>query len=309
MAADLWSITSYFNPTQSVNRRNNYHTFRSRLDVPLVTVELAFDQPFELRAGDAHILIQVRGESVMWQKERLLNIALQHIPGQISNIAWLDCDVILENVNWPEEACSALQLSKIIQLFDESLELSNEPLPTDLASAKAQSSGTGLVSTMKTRSDAAEILKIQHKQVIRPRPGLAWAARRSLLSNHGFYDAFIIGGADSAMARAAFGWLDDVIKRARLNARQEKHYLEWAIPFHDAIQGNVQNIRGKLYHLWHGDFDNRQYLHRFVNLAAFDFDPEKDIAISNKGPWTWASHKPALHSYLKSYFESRNEDS
>ena len=47
-------------------------------------VELAFgDAAFELRAGDADRLVQLRtgAANVMWQKERLLNEALRRLPG------------------------------------------------------------------------------------------------------------------------------------------------------------------------------------------------------------------------------------
>ncbi len=72
----LWAITSFFNPAGYKNRLSNYHRFRSRLNVPLVAVELSFTGRFELRDSDAEILIQISGADVMWQKERLLNIAL-----------------------------------------------------------------------------------------------------------------------------------------------------------------------------------------------------------------------------------------
>jgi hypothetical protein len=42
-----------------------------------VTVELSFDGRFELAGSDADILIQLSGGAVLWQKERLLNLALK----------------------------------------------------------------------------------------------------------------------------------------------------------------------------------------------------------------------------------------
>lgn len=38
-----------------------------------------------------------------------------------------------------------------------------------------------------------------------PNIGMAWAARRELLEQHGFYDGCVIGGGDSALICAAFG--------------------------------------------------------------------------------------------------------
>src|SRR5262245_37018879 len=70
--AGLWAITSYFNPARYRRKLQNYRVFRERLAVPLVTAELAFDG-FDLDAGDAEVLVRVRGGDVLWQKERLLN--------------------------------------------------------------------------------------------------------------------------------------------------------------------------------------------------------------------------------------------
>ena len=78
--------------------------FRSNLGVPLVTIELSFDGAFELEKGDAEILIQISGGAVVWQKERLLNLALKAVPSEVVKIAWLDCDLIIERPDWVDEA-------------------------------------------------------------------------------------------------------------------------------------------------------------------------------------------------------------
>ena len=103
-AGDLWAITSYFNPLSYRRRRDNYRIFRDRLGVPLLTVELAYGPQFELGESDADILIQRRGGDVLWQKERLLNIALDALPGSCTKVAWIDCDVVFGEQDWPERA-------------------------------------------------------------------------------------------------------------------------------------------------------------------------------------------------------------
>ena len=93
----MLTVTSYFNPMRLRRRLANYQTFRSRLDVPLVTVELAFDGQFELTSSDADHLIQLSGGDIMWQKERLLNIALEAVPDKVEDLAWIDCDLVFES--------------------------------------------------------------------------------------------------------------------------------------------------------------------------------------------------------------------
>ena len=66
------------------------------MSIPRVAVELSFDGRFELTDQDADILIQLRGGALLWQKERLLNLALKAVPSNATKIAWFDCDVILK---------------------------------------------------------------------------------------------------------------------------------------------------------------------------------------------------------------------
>jgi hypothetical protein len=94
------------------------------LNVPLLTVELAFgDNPFELRAGDAEKIVKIRGGDVMWQKERLLNIAVEHLPPECEYVAWLDCDLIFDDADWAEKTQAALQKYVVVQPFQHYCEL------------------------------------------------------------------------------------------------------------------------------------------------------------------------------------------
>ena len=74
-AGDFWAITSYYNPLGYRRRRANYRTFRRHLAIPLLTVELAYGAP-ELSEADADRYVGLRGGALLWQKERLLNVAM-----------------------------------------------------------------------------------------------------------------------------------------------------------------------------------------------------------------------------------------
>ena len=114
---DLWAITCYFNPMRYRRRLANFRIFRQYLEVPLVAVEMAFGPEFELQAHDAEILVQLRGGGMLWQKERLLNIALQALPSSCHRVAWLDCDIFFTTPGWIEDANSLLDRYALIQLF------------------------------------------------------------------------------------------------------------------------------------------------------------------------------------------------
>src|SRR5579863_3245032 len=97
---DLWAITCYFNPAGYRRRLANYRLFREHLIVPLVTIELAYEGNFALDDEDAEILVRLRGKDILWQKERLLNIALNALPNSCRKVAWLDCDIIFGANDW-----------------------------------------------------------------------------------------------------------------------------------------------------------------------------------------------------------------
>jgi hypothetical protein len=303
---DLWAITCYFNPAGYRRRLANYRLFRERLTVPLVTVELAYGNDFELDAKDAEVLVRLRGNDILWQKERLLNVALSALPDSCRKVVWLDCDVIFEADDWPRQTGLLLDRFTLVQPFshlyhspgdwnpDEELPPGSEPWQS---APFLIASGMPAATCMSTR--ASEIGCVH---------GHAWAAARDLLSQHHFYDACIIGGGDSVMLRTAYGCLDDAARIQHMNGRQRTHYLAWAKAFYNAVRSNVGFVEGSLVHLWHGSMEHRRHEDRKRGLARFRFDPFEDIAMGDNGAWRWNSCKSEMHDYVRAYFPSRRED-
>ena len=94
MRNDIWAVTTYFNPCGYKTRRLNYERFISSLTkqgVRCLTVECAFGaDKFELPSSST--VMHVRSESVLWQKERLLNIGAASLPRECRYVAWIDAD-------------------------------------------------------------------------------------------------------------------------------------------------------------------------------------------------------------------------
>src|SRR5699024_10007743 len=91
--------------------------FRAALPVPLAAIELGFDGAWHLARDDADLYERVGDGDVMWQKERLLNALLPHLPDACRHVAWLDADVILAEPDWPGRAAAALCDAPLAQLF------------------------------------------------------------------------------------------------------------------------------------------------------------------------------------------------
>jgi hypothetical protein len=308
-ANDLWAITSYYNPLSYKSRHTNYRIFRERLGVPLVTVELAYGPRFELGEGDADILIQLRGGDVLWQKERLLNLALDALPAECTKVAWIDCDVLFGDDDWPKETSRVLDRVPIAQLFSKAYYLPAYVEPWPLDSKRAEQQRTSIAYAAASGLNAESCLEEGNgRSVGACSPGIAWAARRELLQGFRFYDACVIGGGDRNLAAAVYDCFEHVARRQRLNNRQFEHFVAWAKPLRDAVGGAVGCVEGNLFHLWHGALERRRWYARYETMPLFRFDPSEDIALTLNGLWRWNSQKPDLHAYVHDHFVLRRED-
>ena len=275
----MLTVTSYFNPMRLRRRLANYQTFRSRLDVPLVTVELAFDGQFELTSSDADHLIQLSGGDIMWQKERLLNIALEAVPDKVEDLAWIDCDLVFESPDWPDAARRALKSDNVIQLFSEvryldkssSDKLDFNSIPDLLRSSAGSELSTGEfkdVCLVRAESVGA-------RKAVWPANGFALAAKKSIIREIKLYDHGVLDGNDILFLCAIYGEFEVAMERLKHNHMQRRHYLQWARHAHETFGRRIGYIPGKIYHLWHGDLSNRNYMGRHELLNGFN--PYRDI--------------------------------
>jgi hypothetical protein len=181
----LWAITSYWNPMRYRRRRMNYQVFRRHLSLPLLAIELAYGPEFELGEGDAEILLQLRARDVLWQKERLLNVALQRLPQACRAVVWIDCDVVFEADDWAQRSMALLERFKLVQPFSRS-----HWMPRDWEPGHALQSSTQLLWSVPflIASGTAAAACLGASQIARS-PGYAWAADRKFIEAYRLYDA------------------------------------------------------------------------------------------------------------------------
>ena len=137
--------------------------------------------------------------------------------------------------------------------------------------------------------------------------GVAWAAARETLERHLLYDAMILGSGDKVMFFAACGRAEDSVRIKRMSRPHAEHYLDWARPFAESVRKRIGYVDGVVLHLWHGDLVHRRYDDRHDGFDEFCFDPYRDLARNGDGVWEWASDKPAMHGFIRRYFEGRKE--
>lgn len=303
-AADLWVVTTYFNPAGFRSKRMNYARFRERIaaaGIPLVTVECALgDRPFELPPGPD--VRRVRGRDVMWQKERLLNVAIAHLPDWCRKVAWLDADLLFENPDWATAAAARLDEVPVVQLFDRAVRLPRGTTEDD-GRGDSYPGFAAKYARDPQRLLAGDFAAHGHT-------GFAWAARRVVLAGRGLYDACIAGSGDHMMAHAFAGdWTSGCVGRIIGAAnRHHRYFAAWCRAVYPHVRARVGFVPGAVLHLWHGEVADRRYVDRNRELAAYGFDPATDVRVGEGGCWEWASHKPDLHRWAAEYFGRRRED-
>lgn len=322
LAAPLWAITSYYNPAGYVRRRLNFRCFRRHLGVPLLAVELSPEGRGELRDEDADIVVRQRGDDRIWQKERLLNLALAHLPAHVTHVAWVDADLIFSDPDWPEQARAALDREGgMVQLFDGALHLPEaidpagpvtiepgfvSPFLPGLSIARAIREGTfaQLAGDWGKRQAGAAVLSTAYNVL-----GFGWAARRDMLAEAGFYDGNVIGGGDSIAVFAHVGQLEEFLVSRPFTPAHQAHIRQWVERARAAgLLAHMGDVPQTAYHLWHGAIADRKYVARYQVLVDHDYDPERDVVREAGKPLRWADPDGPLAAAVARYFFDRRED-
>jgi hypothetical protein len=313
---DFWGISAVFVPAGAPHILANLRMFSEgvrRQGLPVLIVELAFgDEPFRVPDAVADRIVRLRTNTVLWHKERLINLGLRHLPQECRFVAWLDADVLFENERWVAETRERLGHSVVVQPFEtacwlpEGATSAPDVLPEGhLANLEGRQIG-GMAATLDRTQDRRRVLAV-HDQYWHT--GFAWAARRDFLDQHGLYDRAILGGGDFIAAHA-FAADTDFLRGRHLYLRsvmpQERTAIgTWGSSVAKDTGGRIGWTPGRLCHLYHGPLAGRRYVERQQILRDAQFDPDHDIAPDANGCWQWNSDKPELHKQVLDYFVSR----
>ncbi|MDH3208742.1 MAG: hypothetical protein OEO79_19245 [Gemmatimonadota bacterium] len=318
LPGELWGLVSLFNPAGYRNKLQNLRIFSERArsqGIKLLIVELAFgDADHEVPEELAEIVLRLRTTSVLWQKERLLNVGVSSLPAECDKVAWLDADIIFENDDWVRETSRLLETYCVVQPFDTACWLRQGEMsaPPEGYREQGNSEGQwhhGMAYAMSRVSDPKAALLDYH---VHGHVGFAWAIRREIIEKHGLYDAQVLGNGDFVVAHAMYGdedfWDGRNWQCRRLSEPMLAHMERWGRPFFDDVQGSVMYVPGRVLHMWHGNQSNRQYRGRLTILKETNFDPDRDLVKEPSGCWAWATDRPALHEWASSYFHRRREE-
>jgi len=206
---------------------------------------------------------------VLWQKERLLNVALRSLPLDCEAVAWLDCDIVFGDPGSAQRARDAVERFGLVHLLHE-----RHNLPPDAPIDRLES------------WDA---------------PATSLSAVRKLEIGSATVDDLVDNTAQLTLGRF------ELVRRCQpMTNRRFAHDLGWARPYHEAVGGRRATIPGRIFHLWHSELKDRHYGWRMDLLR--DFHPFADIAVDRGGSWRWSSPTPELHAAVRAYFDLRLED-
>jgi hypothetical protein len=303
-------VACYFNPHNSPYRTKAFELFYKsieHLNHLIIECVIGDSQP---QLGESKNIIRYHTQNLLWHKETLLNKAIAQLPKQFKYIFWVDADVLFTNLNWIVEGVAKLQSCNIIQPFEYCVHLDRDEIKPSFDLDRAISIDRYLPNRSNNkvwRSFCANFADTQlwedenydkHGHV-----GFAWGARRELLEAVPLYDRALIGGADHIIAHAAAGQIGHAcITKSFTDNIQEID--EWSWHFYGVTQGKIGYVKGNLYHLWHGDIHDRQYLQRIQDFTS------QTVSITRRDDnGFFVTADPKIDRYMRNYFRRREVSS
>ena len=275
-------ITSFFNPCDYKRTRKNFIKFFKNISdyADLFPIELSFNNDFFI---DNKNCIQIKGNerNILWQKETLLNIVLQNLPKEYTDVAWIDSDIIFENSLWTKKLVDSLNKYKVVQLFGNAHGVFEDNEPS-------------IIKSLYNLGEASELDLIG-------KIGLAWAARREVLDKLKFLDNQILGSADMVMSYSFINRNVPNSRRSDCNYNEETQ--KWCEEAKKEIDCSISYIDTNITHLYHGSKVNRKYKQRYKDLGKIN---DKDISKNTDG--IWQIDNDDMLDRIKKYFLSRDED-
>ena len=301
--SEFWAVTVFFNPAKYAALLNNYHIFAeqlSRQGVHLLTVECAFnDDDFQI--PDEPNVHRLHSNSIMWQKERLINYGTSKLPPECKYFAWIDCDVIFSDDQWANAAEEKLKQCDILQLFKKVIYLPKGDLTFQ---GRKITSVQSVIWQYKIHRNWLN--RRRYKDLPFSVPGFAWAARREVFSDIGIYDRNIVGSGDTFLVDCYLNSWDIHGFAKKFTDHMKRDMLNWCEQLR-AKKPVLDYLPIDIYHLWHGSLKNRKYMDRHDIILKYDYDPAADVVLKND-VYEWATPKTEMHEDIEQYFHERKED-
>ena len=303
---DVHVITSIFNPMRYRTRYKLYQDFVRMVEASgatLWTVEIAQgNRDFSVTSPDNPHHLQLRTDTIAWQKERALNLMIERLPYDWTAAGWLDADVMFARSDWMDEVRHSLQIYDVVQPFSQAVDLGPNEEIINTFKGFAWCYHNDIPQNCNDYYNGSG----KYKNYWHPGFGMFFT-RKAFDSMGGLADFFIAGGSDLYMWRGLAGI--DMQMPDSLGPSGLLRYKIWCERAQKEIKKNIGYVDGVLLHKFHGAKKSRAYKSRGSILIDAQFDVDKDVYYDYQGLWQLRKDNIALRDGLRKYFGQRNEDS
>jgi len=291
----LYVVLPYFNFCGFKRRKELFIKFvdwlKWRCGIRVVVSEAIGPAPLPCLPVWRHLKLPTLNR--LWLKENLINVAIGQLPADWKYVAWIDADLTFLNANWITDTIKALGKADVVQMWQTAVNFGPncEAIKIDKSFAYMfKASGTPWVPNDK--------YGFWH-------PGYAWACTKQAWTQmDGLIDWAILGSGDRHMAMA---WAGRALQSAPGNIHP--NYKALLEEYQKMCQGlRISWVPGTILHHWHGSFENRRYRERWEILIKNNFDPFKDIRMTEHGHVALTRSGLRLVTQLDEYFLGRKED-
>lgn len=247
-----------------------------------------------LPAGARGWQYDVGPQEILWQKERLLNLAVQQLPAEVDVVAWIDADVIFDCESIAQAITHAARVWPVAQLWQ---------YVTMLGADQSPDAWPGGVK--RAESIAAYCYQRRGEKIdpTAGHPGFAWVMRREVWDAiGGLYECDLAGTGDGIMAGA---WLGAGPANPYLGLcppAMRRHALAWCQAAYSIVRGRVGYVPIAIGHLYHGALVDRRYKARREQLVKAGYDPTAHVVARPGELLTWSATAPIeLVAWSKSW--------
>ena len=297
-------LSTYFNLTKNKYIKNNLINFYNNLKkqgVLLYVAELSLDTEFELDESCCDKLYQIKKKNYMWYKESLLNFLLDKIPKSCEIVCWIDADIIFENDFWAIELYYKRKKFNVLQLFQNVIRCNNKPLEYYKKNPNIKKY-KGYVYKYLNKINTTDII-----------PGYAWAIKTDIIKEMKFYDKCILGGGDTILINS---FMKTNIKNFYFeNESYIKDIKKYKDKMYKLVNKKISNLNGCIYHLYHGNYNNRNYGNRYLIYKMIKFDPNLHLKRHNDYFYNWnysddfiIKINKMIHQYMKIKSDNKIND-
>jgi hypothetical protein len=269
----------FFNPAKSKKMMMNYLYTIEKLklaSIPFFTLELIFNG----RAAEISDAFHVRGTSILFHKEQLCKIFESRIPYKYTKLAFLDADIVFDTPTWYSDVSALLDTHEIVQPFSSAVWLD----PTLKICMQERYS---IVYMNRSKSYDSSY-----------HPGFAWCFQRKWFKTQGFYTKAITGSGDTLSAAA---WIGVPLSKASVLPALDSSYRAYCrrpLP-------KITCSDGRVFHMWHGSRENRQYVKRHEILNGIT---EINDILQENADGVLELSNSEVDQKLQNYFIQREDD-